>query len=133
MVTLKRSSIIHSIQSISELEPFLGLCRTYNSVVDLQQEALYFFAAYFKLGLILEWPGRKKTGHVGESLAKLWLITSVGETDSGSGVTYTGGKTSNNGKPLAIFCLLTSVVETDSDSGVTWTKTNKRCVFVIYR
>ena len=47
-VTLFRSSIGNGIQSVSELEPVLGLCHIYNLVVDLQQETPYFFAAQLK-------------------------------------------------------------------------------------
>ena len=47
-VTLFRSSIGYGIQSISESEPFLGLCRIQNLVVDLHQEELYIFATKLK-------------------------------------------------------------------------------------
>ena len=69
------------------------------------------FAAYFKLSLILEWPRRKKS-YVGEALAKIWLLNSVGETGYDSGVTRTTKK-SYVGEPLAKFWLLTSVGKTD--------------------
>ena len=36
------------MHSVSELEPGLGLCCLYNLVVDLQQEAPYFFAVQLK-------------------------------------------------------------------------------------
>ena len=42
------SSIRSGIQPGYELEPGLGLCRYYNLVVDLLQEATYFFAALLK-------------------------------------------------------------------------------------
>ena len=67
---------------------------------------------------------KKTTGYVGEPLAKYWLLTSFGETDSDSGVTWTK-KTSYVGGPLVKFWFLTSVGETDSDSGVTWTGKKK--------
>ena len=56
---------------------------------------------------------------MGEALANFWLLTSVGETNSDSGMTST--KKSNKGKPFARFWLLTSVGETDSDSELTYT------------
>ena len=56
---------------------------------------------------------------MGETLAKKLLLTSVGETESDYGVTWT--KKSNKGKPFARFWLLTSFVETYSDSVVTGT------------
>ena len=60
---------------------------------------------------------------MGEPLAKFWLLTSVGENDSDSGVTWT--KKSTKGKSFAGFWLLTSVGETDSGYGVTWKEKNK--------
>ena len=56
-------------------------------------------------------------------LSRFWLLTSVGETDADSGVTWTK-KTSYVWKPLARFWLLASVGETEYGSGVTWTGKN---------
>ena len=47
-VTLFRNSIEYGIQSVSELEPGLGLCCYYNLVDDLLQEAPYFISARVK-------------------------------------------------------------------------------------
>ena len=58
----------------------------------------FFFAAYFKLSMILERPRQKKI-YVGEALAKFLLLTSIDETDSDSGVTYTK-KQATRGNPL---------------------------------
>ena len=55
------------------------------------------------------------------ALAKYWLLTSVVETDSNSGVTWTKEK-SKKEQPFAIFLLLTSVGETNADSGATRTE-----------
>ena len=41
-------SLRYGIQSVSELEPLLGLCCIYNLVVELQQEAHYCFSAQLK-------------------------------------------------------------------------------------
>ena len=93
MASLFQSSIRYGIQSVSELKPVLGLFRIYNLVVDLQQEASYFFAVQLKAdsdsGVTRN---EKKTSYVGKPLAKRWLLTSVGETDSDSGVTWTKKK-----------------------------------------
>ena len=48
MVTLFLISIRYGIQSVSELEPLLGLCCIYNLVVELHQEATYCFSAQLK-------------------------------------------------------------------------------------
>ena len=48
MFTLCWSYIGSSIQPGYELEPSIGLCRYYNLVFDLLQEAPYFFAARLK-------------------------------------------------------------------------------------
>ena len=48
MVTLFRIYIGSGIQHGYKLEPGIGLCRYYNLVVDLLQEATYFFAARVK-------------------------------------------------------------------------------------
>ena len=45
---MKWSSIGYGIYTVSELEHVRGMCRIYNLVVDLQQEAPYFFAAQLK-------------------------------------------------------------------------------------
>ena len=42
------------------------------------------------LTLIMEWSGRGGKSYVGEPLAKFWLLTSVGETESDYGVIWTG-------------------------------------------
>ena len=47
-MTLFLISIRYGIQSVSELEPLLGLCCIYNLVVELQQEAPYCFSAQLK-------------------------------------------------------------------------------------
>ena len=65
---------------------------------------------------------------MGEALAKYWLVTSVDETDSDSGVTWTK-KNKPQGKLSDIFWLLTSVGKTDTDSGGTGTRKKKRYVF----
>ena len=54
----------------------------------------------------------KKTDYVGESLENIWLSTSVGETDSDSGVAWKK-KTSYLGEPLSRFLFVASVGETD--------------------
>ena len=43
-----QSSIGYGIQFVSELDPGLGMCRFYNLVVDLLQEAPYFFSSRVK-------------------------------------------------------------------------------------
>ena len=42
-----RISIRYIIHSVSELEPVLGMCRCYNSAIDLQQEGPYFLSCIF--------------------------------------------------------------------------------------
>ena len=92
VVTLIRGSKGCGIQSVSELEPVLGLCRCQNLVFDLQQEAPYFFAAQLKSDYDYGVTRTEKKSYVGEPLSKCLLITSVGETDSDSGVTWTEKK-----------------------------------------
>ena len=105
------SYIGYSIQSVYKLDPGIVLCHIYNLVVDLFQEAPYFFAARLKAdsdyGVT-----RRKNKLRGGSPCKNWLLASVSETDSDSGVTWTG-KYSYVEEPLVKFWLLTSVGETD--------------------
>ena len=51
------------------------MCRIYNLVVDLQQEAPYFFAAKLKADSDSGVTQTKKTSYVGKPLAKLSLLT----------------------------------------------------------
>ena len=97
MVTLFRSSIEYDIQSVYKLEPGLGLCHTYNLVVDNHQKATYSAQLKADSGSGVT---RTKKSYVGESLTKFWLRTSVGETDYDSGVTWRNKKQATWGKPL---------------------------------
>ena len=48
---------------------------------------------------------------MGEPLAIFWLLTSVGETDSDSGLTWRGGKQATWGNPLQDFGSLLQLVK----------------------
>ena len=65
------------------------MCRIYDLVVDLLQGAPYLFAARLKADSDSGVTRTKKTSYVGETLENFWLLTSVGETDSDSGVNWT--------------------------------------------
>ena len=55
------------------------MCRFYYLVVDLLQEAPYFFAALLKSDSNSGVNQAEKKIYVGEPLAKFWLFASVGE------------------------------------------------------
>ena len=81
------------------------MCHCYNSDIDLQQEGPYFLSCTF-LAESDSGVTRTKKSYVGEPLTKFWLLTSVGENDSDSGVTWTKKK-APRGNPLQDFgCLL---------------------------
>ena len=75
------SSIGSGIQPGKKLKPGLGLCRYYNLIVDLPQEAPYFFAALLKADSNYGFNQVEKKSYVGEPITKFWLFASVGETD----------------------------------------------------
>ena len=98
-----RSSSGYGIQSVSELEPSLGLCCIQNLVIDLKQEAPYSFAAQLKSDSDYGVTRTKKRSYVEEPLTKFWFLTLVGETDSDSGVTWTEKNKLHEGTPCKIL------------------------------
>ena len=68
---------------------------------------------------------------MGEALAKIWLLNSVGETDANSGMTWTKNQ-ATRGNPLKDFgCLLQLLKMTLILERLGWEK--KRYVFAIYQ